>query len=114
MSLENDFFTISQAADYCGVDRGTMTRWIRERQVGREEVGREVIIPKEQVEVLKAMRSLDDVIREAARSAGLSVGGRVQVRMNTILMANQGRTVLELYDPHATRAWAVRVTVEEI
>ena len=39
MSLSNDYFTIAQAAEYCGVERGTMSRWIRERQVARQEIG---------------------------------------------------------------------------
>ena len=76
-----------------------MTRWVRERQVGRYEVGREVLISNNQVEILKDIRSLDDVMRDAAKSAGLPVDNRVQVRMNTFLTANHSRHVLELYDP---------------
>ncbi len=114
MALSSDYVTISQAADYCGVDRGTIARWIRERQVGYQRLGREVIIPKAQVDLLKDVRTLEDVIREAARGAGLPIDDRVQVRMNTIVMANQGRNVLELYVPHGTRAWAVRITATPV
>ena len=114
MSLSNDYFTIAQAAEYCGVERGTMSRWIRERQVARQEIGREVVIPKDQVEVLKNMKSLEDVIREAAMRAGVPVTSGVQVRMNTTLMASHGRNVLELYDPAGPRAWVIEVIAREL
>ena len=114
MSLSNEYFTIAQAAEYCGVDRGTMSRWIRERQVGFQVVGREVIVSKDEVEILKDMKSLDDVIREAAIRVGLPATSGVQVRMNTKLMASHGRNVLELYDPAGPRVSAIEVTVREL
>lgn len=91
-----------------------MTRWMRDRQVGRQEVGREVLVPKDQVEVLKNIRSLDDVIRYAASALGLPADSRIQVRMNTTLMANHGCNVLELYDPSGPRAWVIKVTIRRL
>ncbi len=114
MTLVDNFFTISQAAEFCGVDRATMTHWVRDRQVGRQQVGREVLIPKDQVEVLKDIRSLEDVIRDAAKNAGLPTDSHVQVRLNSILMANNGRTVVELYDPSGPRTWMVEVSAQEL
>ena len=114
MPIADDYRTISGAADYCGVTRGTIHRWISERQLTTERVGREAVIPKAQLDVVKEISSLGDVVREAARKAGLPVTPDVKVRMNAYLMAQHGKDVLELYDAEATRAWAIRIGIEEL
>ena len=114
MSLEENYLTISQAAEYCGVDRGTIKRWISQRQLSRYSVGREALIPKAELDVVKEIRTLDDVIKEAARGAGIPVTSDLQIRMNTTLMTNAGRDVLELYYPGSTQALAVRVKLEKV
>ena len=118
MAANGEFMTIGEAARYCGVSRSTMIRWWRRRQVGRRHRGREIILSRAEVEVLRGVHSLDDVIRSAASVTGFqNPNGSWRVRMNTYLMARHDTTVLELYDPSdpaGPRAKVVRVTLEEV
>ena len=56
---------------------------------------------KAQLDVLKQIHTLEDVVKEAARSADIPVhmGEETLVRMNSYLMARRGKDVSELYDP---------------
>lgn len=44
MSIKEQYFTISQAANYMDVTRQTISRWIAQGRFPAEKVGREVII----------------------------------------------------------------------
>ena len=116
MEANDEYLTISQSAAYCGVNRGTIQRWVSERQLTRRRVGREALVPKAQLDILKQVHTLEDVVKEAARSADipLHLGEETLVRMNSYLMARHGKDVLELYDPVNTRACVVRVKLEKL
>ena len=50
----NDFFyTEAQAAATLNVTRVTMWRWVKQKKFDIQRVGREILIPKWQVELLK-------------------------------------------------------------
>ena len=74
------------------------------------------MVQKAQIDVLKQVHTLEDVVKEAARSADIPVhmGEETLVRMNSYLMARHGKDMLGLYDPVNTRVCVVRVKLEEL
>ena len=74
------------------------------------------MVQKAQLDVLKQIHTLEDVVKEAARSADIPVhmGEETLVRMNSYLMARHGKDMLGLYDPVNTRVCVVRVKLEEL
>lgn len=53
MKLSDLFYTQGEAAEVLGVNRMTIWRWIKEGRFDIQRVGREVLIPKWEVELLK-------------------------------------------------------------
>jgi len=56
MEIVDFFYTEDQAAKQLNVNRITIWRWIREGKFDIQRVGREVLIPKWEVELLKVSR----------------------------------------------------------
>ena len=54
MKISEYFYTEAQAARILDVNRITIWRWIRAGKFNAQKIGREVIIPKWEVELLKA------------------------------------------------------------
>jgi|GEM_PF-4340502 len=50
MALKDSYLTISQAAENLKVTRQTVSRWIAEGKLSAEKVGREKLIPRQDVE----------------------------------------------------------------
>lgn len=46
MALKDKYFTISQAAKEMGVTRQTITRWVKDGNLSTEEIGRETLIKR--------------------------------------------------------------------
>ena len=74
------------------------------------------MVQKAQLDLLKQIHTLEDVVKEAVRSADIPVhmGEETLVRMNSYLMARHGKDMLGLYDPVNTRVCVVRVKLEEL
>jgi excisionase family DNA binding protein len=53
MKILDFFLTESQAAEVLGVNRLTVLRWIKEGRFDIQRVGREVLIPKWEIDLLK-------------------------------------------------------------
>ena len=53
MEILDYFYTQNRAAEILGVNRITIWRWIREGKFNSQYVGREVLIPKWEIDVLK-------------------------------------------------------------
>jgi excisionase family DNA binding protein len=53
MKISDFFFTETQTAKELGVNRITIWRWIKEGKFSIQKVGREVLIPKWEVELYK-------------------------------------------------------------
>jgi len=47
--LSDKYFTITQAAQYTGFTRQTISRWVKMGKLTSEKVGREVLIKKDEV-----------------------------------------------------------------
>lgn len=59
MQIVDYFYTEQQAAKLLGVNRITIWRWIKEGKFSTQQVGREVLIPKWEIDILvqsKAVR----------------------------------------------------------
>ncbi len=54
MELADYFLTASQAALKLGVSRITIWRWVKEGKFNAQIIGREALIPKWEVDVVKA------------------------------------------------------------
>jgi excisionase family DNA binding protein len=50
MALKDDYFTLSEFAARVGVTRQTASRWLKDGKVVGERVGREVLIPKDELQ----------------------------------------------------------------
>lgn len=57
MKILDFFYTEGQVADALGVNRITVWRWIKEGKFDIQRVGREVLIPKWEVELLRVAKS---------------------------------------------------------
>ncbi len=57
MQIIDYFYTEQQAAKLLGVNRITIWRWIREGKFNTQQVGREVLIPKWEVELIQQARN---------------------------------------------------------
>ncbi len=53
MKIADFFYTQTQAAQALGVDRTTIWKWSKEGKIDIQRVGREVLIPKWEIELLK-------------------------------------------------------------
>lgn len=53
MKICDFFYTEGQVAEVLGINRLTVWRWIKEGRFDIQRVGREVLIPKWEVELLK-------------------------------------------------------------
>jgi excisionase family DNA binding protein len=53
MKISDFFYTEAQIARIFGVNRVTIWRWIRAGKFDAEKIGREVIVPRWQVDLLK-------------------------------------------------------------
>jgi len=56
MKIAEYFYTEGQAAQVLGVNRITVLRWVKHNRFNIQRVGREVLIPKWEVELLKQSR----------------------------------------------------------
>ncbi len=54
MEISEYFYTAAQATQVLGVNRITIWRWIKAGKFHIQHVGREVLIPKWEVDLLKA------------------------------------------------------------
>ena len=52
MEILDYFYTAGQAAEHLGVNRITIWRWIKSGRFNIQRVGREVLIPKWEVDIL--------------------------------------------------------------
>jgi len=57
MQIVDYFYTEQQAARLLGVNRITIWRWIKEGKFTTQQVGREVLIPKWEVELVQQARN---------------------------------------------------------
>lgn len=57
MQIIDYFYTEKQAAKVLGVNRITIWRWIKESKFNTQQVGREVLIPKWEVELIQQARN---------------------------------------------------------
>lgn len=53
MKISEFFYTSGQAAKLLGVTRVTMWRWIKARKFNPQYIGREALIPKWEVDLMK-------------------------------------------------------------
>jgi len=53
MDIAHYFYTENQVTDLLGVNRITICRWLKSGKFNIQRVGREVLIPKWEVELLK-------------------------------------------------------------
>jgi excisionase family DNA binding protein len=53
MKISEFFYTQGEAAEVLGVTSVTVWRWIKEGRLDIERIGREVLIPKWEIELLK-------------------------------------------------------------
>lgn len=51
--LENLFYTTTQVGEVLGTTRQTISRWTRDGKLSHEKFGREVLVPKWEVERLQ-------------------------------------------------------------
>ncbi len=58
MKIMDYFITESEAARILGVNRNTIARWAREAKLEVQHIGRTGLIPKWQIELLKANKSI--------------------------------------------------------
>lgn len=56
MKILDFFYTERQVAEALGINRITVWRWIKEGRFDIQRVGREVLIPKWEVELIKAKK----------------------------------------------------------
>ncbi len=56
MNILDFFYTEGQAAQALNVNRLTIWRWIKEGKLDIQRVGREVLIPKWEIELMKSNR----------------------------------------------------------
>ncbi len=56
MKIADFFFTEQEMADYLGVNRLTVWRWIRAGKIDAQSIGGVVLIPKWEAELLKGSR----------------------------------------------------------
>ena len=56
MHIVDYFYTEQQAAKLLGVNRITIWRWIKQGKFSVQQVGREVLIPKWEVELIQQAR----------------------------------------------------------
>ncbi len=57
MDIANFFFTASQAALQLGVSRVTIWRWAKEGKFNTQIIGREALIPKWEIKLIKENRN---------------------------------------------------------
>ena len=57
MKISDFFYTAGQATQVLGVNRITVWRWIKGGKFNIQRVGREVLIPKWEVDIIKAKDS---------------------------------------------------------
>lgn len=53
MNISDYFFTTKQASEILGINRITIWRWMKQGKIETQQVGREILIPKWQIELLK-------------------------------------------------------------
>jgi len=74
MKIAEYFYTEGQAAQVLGVNRITVLRWVKQNRFNIQRVGREVLIPKWEVELMKtkqkALPSSSPIRMLANRSKG--------------------------------------------
>jgi excisionase family DNA binding protein len=58
MQILDYFYTEQQAAKILAVNRITIWRWIKDGKFTSQQVGREVLIPKWEIELIKQTRTL--------------------------------------------------------
>jgi excisionase family DNA binding protein len=56
MEILDYFYTAGQAAKLLNVNRITVWRWIRQGKLDTQQVGREVLIPKWEADLLRTKR----------------------------------------------------------
>ena len=56
MALKDKYTTISEAAKEMGVTRQTISRWIKEGKLDGEKIGREILIEKEKLAIIRRGR----------------------------------------------------------
>lgn len=49
MALKDEYFTVAQAADKLGVTKQTVYRWINNKELVAEKIGREMLISKKEL-----------------------------------------------------------------
>ena len=59
MQILDYFYTEKQVAELLGVNRITIWRWIKDGKFNIQHVGREVLIPKWEVELIKEEKRSD-------------------------------------------------------
>ncbi len=69
MALKDEYFTISEAAKELNVTRQTISRWIKQRKIVAEKIGRETLVKKDEIrnymELPKKMAYLKWAVKEA-------------------------------------------------
>jgi len=53
VNISDYFFTTKQASEILGINRITIWRWMKQGKIETQQVGREILIPKWQIELLK-------------------------------------------------------------
>lgn len=56
MKISDYFYTVNQATKVLNINRITIWRWSKKNKLDIERVGREVLIPKWQIELIKQSR----------------------------------------------------------
>lgn len=57
MDITNYFYTEQQVSAHLGLSRVTIWRWMKDGRFNIQRVGREVLIPKWEIELLKEYRN---------------------------------------------------------
>jgi excisionase family DNA binding protein len=57
MNISDYFYTSGQAARQLGINRITIWRWIKDAKFSVQYIGREALIPKWEVELIKQTRN---------------------------------------------------------
>lgn len=57
MNISNYFYTIQQSAEQLSVNRVTIWRWLKNDKFNIQRVGRETLIPRWEVELMKEARN---------------------------------------------------------
>lgn len=57
MKISDIFYTEKQASEVLGVNRITIWRWVKSGRLNAQYIGREALIPKWEIELIKEKRA---------------------------------------------------------